>query len=162
MPNYTIRSIQAADNAALARIIRATFIEHKANTCGTVYEDPTTDDLYHLFQQPGAACLVACIEGKVVGCAGIFPTPGLPEGCCEFVKFYLAPEARGIGLGKALMNQCIQDAKQYGYTQMYLESLPAFSSAIHLYIKAGFTPLPAALGNSGHFGCNIWMIKQLD
>ena len=161
MPDCTIRRIQKEDNEVLANIIRRAFEEFKVNTAGTVYEDPTTDDLYSLFDRTDAVCWVAAIESAVVGCAGIYPTEGLPAGCCEFVKFYLAPSARGKGVGGALMNICITSAKELGYTHIYLESFPAFSKAIGLYTRAGFYPLRAPLGNSGHFGCTIWMMKAL-
>jgi putative acetyltransferase len=162
MQDCTIRKIGKEDNPVLASIIRRTFEEFKANTAGTVYEDPTTDDLYRLFDREDAVCWVAVVNGEIGGCAGIYPTEGLPAGCCEFVKFYLAPPARGKGIGGQLMDTCVQSAKELGYTHIYLESLPTFSKAIGLYTKAGFSHLTAPLGNSGHFGCNIWMIKQLD
>lgn len=162
MPAYTIRKIRREDNPVLASIIRRTFEEFKANTAGTVYEDPTTDDLYHLFDRGGAVCWVAVVNGEIAGCAGIYPTEGLPAGCCEFVKFYLATSARGKGIGGQLMDTCIQSAKALGYTQIYLESMPVFSKAIGLYTKYGFSKLTTPLGNSGHFGCNIWMMKELN
>ena len=161
MQESTIRSIRKEDNKALASIIRSTFEEFAATTAGTVYEDPTTDDLYSLFDRAGAVCWVAELNGAIAGCAGIYPTQGLPAGCCEFVKFYLAPAARNKGIGGHLMNTCITSAKELGYSQIYLESLPEFSKAIGLYTKAGFRQLPSPLGNSGHFGCNIWMIREV-
>ena len=161
MQACTIRRIKKEDNPILAAIIRRTFEEFKADTAGTVYEDPTTDDLYTLFERTDAECWVAEIDEHIAGCAGIYPTAGLPAGYCEFVKFYLAPSARGKGIGRQLMNKCIQSARALGYTHIYLESLPVFSNAIGLYTRAGFRQLPAPLGNSGHFGCNIWMIKEI-
>ena len=161
MHKCIIREIRKEDNAILASIIRRTFEEFEVNTAGTVYEDPTTDDLYTLFNREDAVCWIAVIKDEVAGCAGIYPTDGLPAGYCEFVKFYLSPPARGKGIGGQLMNTCIQSAKTFGYTHIYLESLPAFSKAIGIYRKAGFRQLPMAMGNSGHFGCNIWMLKTL-
>ena len=161
MSNCIIRKIRKEDNTLLASIIRRTFEEFEVNTAGTVYEDPTTDDLYTLFNRKNAVCWVAVADDTIAGCAGIYPTDGLPAGCCEFVKFYLSPLARGKGIGGQLMSTCIQSAKTFGYTHIYLESLPAFSKAIGLYTKAGFNLLSAPMGNSGHFGCNIWMLKTM-
>ena len=59
------------------------------------------------------------------------------------------------------MEKCFESAKQYGYRQLYLESLPELEKAVSMYIKAGFRFINHPLGNSGHFGCNIWMIKDL-
>ena len=60
-----------------------------------------------------------------------------------------------------LMEKCFDSAKKLGYKQLYLESLPELKKAVSMYEKAGFKFIPRALGNSGHFGCNIWMTKDL-
>ncbi|SFH30348.1 GNAT family N-acetyltransferase [Pontibacter chinhatensis] len=157
----TIRPIQPTDNAPLATLIRQVFREFKIDKPGTVYTDPITDALYELFQNPASAYFVAEEGGVLVGGCGLYPTDGLPEGCAELVKFYLAAEARGKGIGNALMQQSIKAAKELGYTQLYLESFPELAKAVSMYEKAGFMPLPHALGNSGHYACTIWMLKEL-
>ncbi len=96
-----------------------------------------------------------------MGGCGIYPTEGLPEGCCELVKLYLLPEVRKAGLGKRLIEESIAIAREFGYTKMYLESMPELSRAVSLYERLGFTHVPSALGNSQHFGCSLWMIKEL-
>ena len=157
-----IRENTKEDNQALAGVIRKVFEEHQAPKEGTVYSDPTTDDLFHLFQRSDSALFVAEYHSKVVGCCGIYPTEGLDKNCAELVKFYLAEEARGKGIGKNLMQQCIQFAIEFGYKKLYLESLPQFSQAIQMYEKHGFYKLDLPLGNSGHTSCNIWMLKELE
>jgi len=161
MNNTCIRPIRAEDNQAIAAIIRQILIEFGANKPGTVYYDPTTDHLFELFSADRSAYFIAESEGKIVGGSGVFPTPGLPEGCCELVKLYLLAEARGKGLGLHLMESCFRKAIEFGFTDMYLETMPELRSAIGLYEKAGFTYLPGSLGKSGHFGCDLWMMKKL-
>jgi putative acetyltransferase len=97
----------------------------------------------------------------MAGGCGVFPTPGLPPGCAELVKLYLLSDQRGRGTGKLLLEKSIESAKKLGYSQLYLESLPELGKAIGLYEKSGFRFIPAPMGNSGHFGCDIWMIKDL-
>ena len=82
-----IRQLKASDNQGLAKMIREVFKEHDAPKKGTVYSDPTTDNLYDLFLHEKSIFFVAESQGKVAGCCGIFPTKGLPEGCVELVKF---------------------------------------------------------------------------
>jgi putative acetyltransferase len=161
MKNIYIRPIRAADNEAIAVIIRKILTEFKANKPGTVFFDPTTDNMFQLFSADNAAYFVAEADGKMVGGSGVFPTPGLPEGCCELVKLYLLSEMRGQGLGLQLMEKCFQKAIDFGFSHMYLETMPELRTAIGLYEKAGFSYLPVPLGNSGHFGCDLWMIKNL-
>jgi putative acetyltransferase len=161
MKNICIRPIRTGDNATIASIIRRTLAEFGANKPGTVYFDPTTDNLFELFSAPDSAYFIAEVEGKIVGGSGVFPTHGLPAGCCELVKLYLLSEMRGQGLGLLLMEKCFQKAIDFGFSEMYLETMPELRTAIGLYEKAGFTFLPGPLGQSGHFGCDLWMIKHL-
>ena len=88
-------------------------------------------------------------------------TKGLPNKTCELVKLYLAPEARGTGLGKALMLKAMAWAREAGYEQVYLETMPELSNAVTMYEKLGYNRLTQSLGNSGHDGCSIWMLKAL-
>lgn len=161
MNNYTTRPIAKEDNAAIAAIIRSVLTEFKANKPGTVYYDPTTDDLFSLFAIAGAAYHVLEADGKLLGGAGIYPTPNLPAGCCELVKLYILPEARGKGMGKLLIQNCFKMAAAQGYKQVYLETMPELKMAVGLYESCGFNYLKGPLGNSGHFGCDLWMIKDL-
>lgn len=142
-------------------MIRQVFEEFNAPRRGTVYSDPTTDDLYGLFRRQGSILYVAEYRGRVLGCCGVFPTEGLPVGIAELVKYYLPPEARGKGIGKALLARNIEEAREMGYSALYLESLPQFSTALGIYERLGFTNLESPLGASGHSGCSIWMIREL-
>lgn len=156
-----VRKLEQKDNPALAEIIRNSLAEHGANKPGTVFFDPTTDDLNRLFQEPGSWYFVAELNGKVLGGSGIFPSTGLPKDTCELVKMYLLPEARHIGLGRKLIGMCLDKAKENGYAQVYLETLPELKQAVKVYEKFGFTYLNGPMGNTGHFGCNVWMIHDL-
>lgn len=156
-----IRKIKEQDNEVLAKIIRQCFHDFNAPTPGTVYEDPTTDDLFTLFQKEKSVLWVAESEDKVVGCCGIFPTDNLPDDYVELVKFYLSSGARGKGIGKMLMEKSLQSAKEMGYKKIYIESLPEFDKAVSIYKKNGFVKLNQSLGNSEHSGCNVWMVKEV-
>jgi putative acetyltransferase len=156
-----IRAIAPEDNHALAHVIRTALAEFGANKPGTVYFDPTTDALYELFQTPKSMYFVALKANKIIGGCGIFPTANLPQDTCELVKLYVENSARGSGLGKSLLEKSMQWAKENGYKQVYLESMPELAKAVSIYEKSGFKMLSSALGNSGHDGCDIWMLKTL-
>jgi len=159
---FIIRALEPGDNTALAAIIRNSLVEFKANKPGTVYFDETTDHLSDVFKTTGSIYFVAVADDHILGGAGIYPTANLPAGTCELVKLYLDANARGKGIGKLLLEKCLQAAKTLGYTKVYLETMPELTSAIPMYEKFGFTYLPGAMGNSGHTGCNVWMIKDLE
>lgn len=156
-----IRPIEKNDNPFLALLIRNVFREFKIDQPGTVYTDPTTDNLYELFKTPKSAYWVAEKNGLIIGGCGIFPTAGLPKDCAELVKFYLSAASRGLGIGKMLMQKSFSSAKESGYKQLYLESFPELGKAVSMYEKAGFASINAPLGDSGHTACTLWMLKIL-
>lgn len=158
---WKIRPIQQGDNPELALIVRTALTEFGANKPGTVYYDESTDHLFELFQTPGS-CYFVAEEGKqLLGGAGLFPTPGLPEGWFELVKMYLRKEARGLGLGRKLIAHCLEEAKRRDYHTVYLETMPELRKAVKVYEQFGFEYLDGPVGNSGHFGCDVWMKKKI-
>lgn len=157
----TIRRISKSDNIPLAKVIREILKEHGVDKPGTVYTDPTTDALFELFQTENSVYWVVEDQGEILGGCGLFPTKGLNPSCIELVKLYLSDKLRGKGIGKELMQKCINDAMSLGYSEVYLETLPELSSAIGLYKHLGFEVLKSPLGDSGHFACDLWMLKKL-
>ncbi|MBN8863129.1 MAG: GNAT family N-acetyltransferase [Sphingobacteriales bacterium] len=156
-----IRPIAPGDNPSLARIIRDSLSEFGANKPGTVYYDPTTDHLYELFREPRSGYFVAEQDGQLLGGAGIFPTAGLPADTCELVKMYLVPAARGKGLGRMLVDHSMEQARSAGFSQVYLETMPELKQALAMYARLGFEYIDQPMGNSGHTGCSLWMLRTL-
>ena len=159
--NIIIRKIEFNDNKELASIVRTSLAEFGANKPGTVYFDDTTDHLFELFQQPDSIYFIAERDGKLLGGAGLYSTQGLPRQTGELVKMYLRADARGQGTGRLLIEKCLEFARQAGYLQVYIETMPELRKAVSIYEKFGFEYLNEPLGNTGHFGCDIWMLKKL-
>ena len=59
------------------------------------------------------------------------------------------------------LDELCEVAKEFGYKQCYIESASQLKAAIHIYESYGFKHLNGALGNTGHFSCGVWMIKDL-
>ena len=161
MTKINIRNILPADNVTIAKIIRDTLMEFGAARPGTVYYDADTDRLSEIFAIDNGTYFIAEVDGQIAGGAGIYPTAGLGAKTCELVKMYLLPSARALGLGRQLMQKCIDFAGSHGYKKIYLETMPELSLAIRLYEKTGFETLEAPLGHTGHFGCGIYMMKEI-
>jgi putative acetyltransferase len=161
MHNVLIRTILPSDNEALASIIRSSLTEFGADKPGTAYFEESTDHLYELFQTPNSIYFVALINNEIVGGGGIYPSAGLPADTCELVKMYLKKAARGFGFGRLLIEKCIEFAAGSVYKKIYLESQPQLKKALSIYEKFGFRYLDGPMGNTGHFACDIWMLKEL-
>lgn len=159
--NYIIREIQAADNEQIAEVIRNVLIEFGVPKVGTAYEDMALDFMYETYDIPNATYFVVEKDGALFGGAGIMQLEGSDENICELQKMYFSSKVRGIGLGSAMMTTCLARAKQFGFEKCYLETLPYMVGARKLYESTGFSPLKTPLGNTGHFSCNMWMIKNL-
>ena len=158
----SIRDLRKEDNPVLAKIVRDTLAEFGANHPNTVYYDPTTDTLFEVFQTPRSKYFLAELNDKVVGGGGIYPTDGLPDDTCELVKMYLLPQGRGLGLGRMLIEKCIHAAAENGFEKIYLETMPELKQALSVYEKFGFKYLDGPMGNSGHTGCSLWMLKEIE
>ncbi|KAI9715017.1 MAG: hypothetical protein M1812_006231 [Candelaria pacifica] len=73
---------------------------------------------------------------EALGCVAVRPIE--PKGCCEMKRLYVSPKARGIGLGKKLVERVIEAAREKGYRVMKLDTLPEMVEAIRVYEGFGF------------------------
>jgi putative acetyltransferase len=156
-----IRKIQPEDNPAMATCIRSVFLEFGMPKVGSAYEDPETDAMFETYQGEREVYYVIEEDGEVLGGAGIKKLRDNEDNVCELQKMYFLSKTRGKGYGKKLLAKCLETAKEFGYTQCYIETFPAFKAAIHLYETFGFKKLDKRLGATGHFTCNVWMLKDL-
>jgi putative acetyltransferase len=156
-----IREIQEQDNAAVARVIRAVLIEMEVPKIGSAFADPSLDYMYQHYQQEKGTYYVIEIDGEIVAGGGFAGLAGAPAEVCELQKMYMLPQTRGLGLGKLLIQRCIDNAKAMGYTQCYLETLPNMQAAQGLYRKMGFEHISQPMGSTGHNACPVWMLLKL-
>ena len=160
---YAIRRIRAADRAAVARLIRTVMPEFGAQGPGFAINDPEVDDMFGAYQQPRSAYFVVTrlTEETVCGGGGYAPLLGGDNATCELRKMYFLPEIRGLGIGQNVLAECLAGARRAGFTRMYLETLAAMSQARALYERNGFSRLQRPMGETGHFGCNSFYLRDL-
>jgi len=161
MSEIIIREIEARDNKAVANLIREVLVEFGAPKVGTAYEDKSLDVLSEVYDNDKAVYFVIEVNEVIVGGAGISQLENTTDNICELQKMYLLPQARGKGFGAKMILKCLVIAKYLGYEKCYLETLPYMKSAVKLYKKAGFKVLDAPLGDTGHYSCSEWMLKEL-
>jgi len=84
-----------------------------------------------------------------IGCIAIRPLPPhhspseTPVKKCEMKRLYLTPSSRGLGVGRALVREVIEEAKRLGYEEMRLDTLPSMVRARKLYESVGFENIDA-------------------
>lgn len=159
--NFIIREIKQEDNTQIAKVIRDVLIEFGVPKVGTAYEDKATDEMYETYQKNNSSYFVIEHNNKIVGGAGYSKLDNFDGNICEFQKMYFLPIARGKGLGSKLIEHCLEKAKKDGYEKCYLETMPYMDAARALYSKNGFVNLDKPMGNTGHYSCNVWMLKEL-
>lgn len=158
---FNIRPIQPNDNVSLQRVIQTVFVELGLPLVGTAYADAETKRMFESYQGENEIYYVLESDGEIFGGAGIKPLRDFESDVCELQKMYFSAEIRGKGLGKAVMSKCLEQAKIFGFKTCYLETIPDLKAAIHLYEAAGFEYIENALGNTGHYACDVHMTKTL-
>ena len=159
--NYRIQEIKPQYDIKISEIINVVGKEFGAIGDGFGPSDAEVKAMSQYYKDEDASrYLVACIDNQIVGGGGIASFNNSPE-ICELRKLFLIPESRGLGIGKKLIEQNLEYAKNKGYKRCYLDTLASMTSAIELYKKLGFQSLDSALEGSIHNGCDVWMLKEL-
>ena len=89
-------------------------------------------------------------DGQIVGSVGVL---AYPESLARIRWFFVESSNRGIGLGKALLNEAIGFCKQCGYKSIFLETFSELAVASHLYKAKGFEIKDEKKEN--HFGKSV-------
>jgi len=102
--------------------------------------DKELADLPGDYAPPDGRLLLAEYDGKFAACVALHK---LESGICEMKRLYLRPQFRGKGLGRALAERIISDARQIGYARMRLDTVePIMKDAVAMYRKLGFNEIP--------------------
>lgn len=160
--NWKIRPISPHDDTRVAWIIRAVMPEYGAVGAGFAINDPEVDWMSRAYNAPRCAYFVVELEGQVLGGGGIAPLQGASNPrICELRKMYFMPALRGLGAGRALLDICLDKAREFGFELCYLETLSGMDRAMALYQAAGFRSLDKPMGDTGHGGCNRYFSRSL-
>jgi ribosomal protein S18 acetylase RimI-like enzyme len=87
------------------------------------------------YAPPQGRLLLALQDGQTAGCVAL---RALDPGVCEMKRLYVRPDFRSHGIGRALVDRIIQEARQTGYRHMRLDTLPSMAAALVLYRQLGF------------------------
>ena len=143
MPNIRPASILAAgptDLADVARLFRA-YAAALPIDLGYQGFEAELAGLPGAYAPPGGALLLARAPGgSAIGCVAL---RRLAADICEMKRLYVAPEGRGLGLGRALAEAILDEAARLGHAEMRLDTLASMQAARALYAALGFEAVPA-------------------
>lgn len=132
------REMTAADDAAVAKLIRDNLKKHNLDIPGTVYFDEGLD---HLSEYYGTSerryFVIENAQGEVIGGIG-FAKLDFMEDTAELQKLYLNDSVKGSGLGYELISVVESKMKDAGYKYSYLETHDNLQAAIHIYKKSEY------------------------
>jgi GNAT superfamily N-acetyltransferase len=108
------------------------------NLCFQNFEKELAD-IQTQYGAPNGCLLLVKNEQEAVGCVGVRRWQG---DIAELKRMYLQPSARGLGLGRKLLEAALERARWLGYRSIRLDTLPAMEAAIALYREFGFSDIP--------------------
>ena len=105
----------------------------------------------------GGRVFMALQDDRPVGCVALLK---MPDGGFEVAKMTVAEEMRGSGLGRKLLQACLEAGKAAGAPRLYLETNDSLGPALGLYRAMGFRDM--ASQPTAYARCNVWMERPLD
>lgn len=87
------------------------------------------------YAPPAGRLAVARVAGEPAGCVAL---RRVSEQRAEAKRLYVRPDFRGLGLGRALLEWVIAEARAAGYTELVGDSMPVMRQALALYERRGF------------------------
>lgn len=144
----TIGKIQPADDAGMAGLVRYNLKSFGLDIPGTAYFDESLAQLHAFYDaepEKRVYYTAHAQDGTLLGGGGLAEFSGIP-GCAEVQKFYLADEAKSLGLGRRLLELVEAFARAHGYESLYLETHSNLTAAIRLYTRYGFTQIEKPAG----------------
>jgi len=88
------------------------------------------------YAPPGGRLLLAIFDGQTAGCVALHK---IENDVCEMKRLYVRPQFRGKGLGKALAERIIHEAREIGYKKLRLDTVePVMRAAVAMYRQLGF------------------------
>ena len=92
---------------------------------------------------PSGHLLLAYVDGALAGCGGFRALADVDyANACEMKRLYVRPAFRRFGLGRAMAQALLDEARRAGYSAMLLDTLDEMESARELYATLGFEEIP--------------------
>ena len=135
---FRLREATADDGTAIRAVVVAVMNEYGLSSDLEGNDADLRDFVAGYRDRGGSFRVVTSIEGGIVGCGGLYP---IDDREAEIRRMYLLPEARGVGVGRQLLEELISVATERRFERVVLETASVLKEAISLYRKRGFVPV---------------------
>jgi putative acetyltransferase len=132
-----IRSLRAGDDMTAFRTLNEEWITRYFVL--EAKDQETLGDPEKTILRKGGQVLMAYLDVDAVGCVALIP---MGEGVYELSKMAVAPQFRGLGIGRKLLQHVISEARAIGARSLLLGSSKKLEDAVHLYEAVGFRHVP--------------------
>jgi putative acetyltransferase len=133
--------VRPADNTDCKRVAKLVFdvlaefgLEADPNATDADLQDIEAN----YFQRGGVFEVIEDEHANLLGSVGLYP---INKTTCELRKMYFIPSARGLGLGKHVLQRAIAGARELGFKEIVLETSSKLIAANRLYTQFGFQPI---------------------
>lgn len=152
---FTVRRALPEDHATVARELAdyLAFIGDALDAEGLDHDIAHWQEEYN--GRSGVLLVVEDAAGEVVGTAGVRV---LESGVGELKRMWLRPACQRRGLGRRLMDACLDEARRLGCRALRLDTMAKMEAAVHLYRAYGFREIPPYNDNRR---ADIWMERGL-
>ena len=135
---FRLREATTDDARAIRAVVVAVMDEYGLSSDLEGNDADLRDFVTAYHERGGAFRVVTSTEGDIVGCGGLYP---IDERQAEIRRMYLLPRARGLGIGRKLLEELISLAKERRFERVVLETASVLKEAISLYRNRGFVPV---------------------
>jgi putative acetyltransferase len=137
LPQVEIRSLRRGEDATAFRTLNEEWIT-RYFTLEEMDREVLSDPENKILRK-GGHIFMAYLGQQAVGCVALIP---MGDGVYELSKIAVAPDLRGLGIGRSLLEHAVRQAKQIGARSLFLASNARLQNAVHLYESIGFRHLP--------------------
>jgi ribosomal protein S18 acetylase RimI-like enzyme len=143
--SLSFSQVEAPAQIALARELFLEYAQSLGFSLCFQNFDQELAELPGSYSPPAGRLLLAEYDGQLAGCVALHQ---LENEICEMKRLYVRPRFRGKGLGRALAERIIAEARQTGYKRLRLDTVsPVMKDAVAMYRKIGFREIAPYCNN---------------
>ena len=154
LAHLTIRPATNDDGERVSKLVSEVLAEFGLEADPDTTDADLKDIEANYLQRGGLFEVIEDRQSNLLGSFGLYP---IDKTICELRKMYFVPSARGLGLGKQILQRAIARARELGFKQIVLETSSKLIAANRLYAKFGFEP-----AESDHLASRADQFYKLD